>query len=75
MLDAFDPVPEPTKSDYVEAARLYRLCRSKGFTIRSTIDCVIASLCLRDDRALLTRDRDFEAIAKHSALRLAHAAS
>ena len=63
LLDAFDAVAEPTRSDYIEAARIYRLCRTKGFTIRSTIDCLIAQLCLRDGLALLTRDRDFKAIA------------
>lgn len=63
LLDAFDTVAEPTRADYIEAARIYRLCRAKGFTVRSTIDCLIAQLCLRDDFALLTKDRDFKAIA------------
>lgn len=63
LLNAFDAVAEPTRSDYIEAARIYRLCRAKGFTIRSTIDCLIAQLCLRDGMALLTKDRDFKAIA------------
>lgn len=70
LLDAFDPVPEATRTDCVEAARLYRLCRARGFTIRSTIDCLIAQLCLRDSLALLTKDRDFEAIAQFTTLRL-----
>src|SRR5487761_2324045 len=51
------------EADHIEAARIYRLCRAKGFTIRSTIDCLIAQLCLRDGLALLTKDRDFKAIA------------
>lgn len=71
LLEAFDTVAEPTRGDYVAAARLYRECRAKGFTIRSTIDCLIAQLCLRDGLLLLTKDRDFEAIARSSALRLA----
>ncbi len=70
LLDAFGPGPEPTRADHVEAARLFRLCRSKGVTIRSTIDCLIAQLCLRDDLALLTRDRDFTGIARCTSLRL-----
>lgn len=70
LLDAFGPGPEPTHTDHVAAARLYRLCRSKGVTIRSTIDCLIAQLCLRDDLALLTRDRDFVGIARCTALKL-----
>lgn len=70
LLDAFGPGPEPTRTDHVAAARLYRLCRSKGITIRSTIDCLIAQLCLRDGLALLTRDRDFTGIARCAPLRL-----
>ena len=63
LLDAFDTVAEPARADYIEAARIYRLCRTKGFTVRSTIDCLIAQLCLRDGFVLLTKDRDFKAIA------------
>ena len=63
LLNAFYAVAEPARADYIEAARIYRLCRAKGFTIRSTIDCLIAQLCLRDGLALLTKDRDFKAIA------------
>lgn len=70
LLDAFGPGPESTRADHVAAARLYRLCRSKGVTIRSTIDCLIAQLCLRDNLALLSRDRDFAGIARFTSLRL-----
>jgi predicted nucleic acid-binding protein len=70
LLDAFGPGPEPTRADHVAAARLYRLCRSKGVTIRSTIDCLIAQLCLRDGLELLTLDRDFTGIARCAPLRL-----
>ncbi|WP_420886111.1 PIN domain-containing protein, partial [Candidatus Contendibacter odensensis] len=48
---------------YCEAATLYRRCRSQGSTIRSTIDCLIARICLRHDYDLLTKDRDFRLIA------------
>lgn len=70
LLDAFDVVVEPARADYLEAARIYRLCRAKGFTVRSTIDCLIAQLCLRDDLVLLTKDRDFKAIASCLPLQL-----
>ncbi len=70
LLDAFGAGPEPTRADHVAAARLYRLCRSKGVTIRSAIDCLIAQLCLRDGLALLTLDRDFSGIASYAPLRL-----
>ena len=70
LLSAFTWVPEASMQDCAAAAALYRQCRTKGVTIRSTIDCLIAQLCLRDDQPLLAKDHDFEAIAKHCALRL-----
>lgn len=70
LLEAFEYVSEPTRADYIEASRIYRVCRSRGYTLRSTIDCVIAQLCLRDELDLLTKDRDFTAIAKFFPLRL-----
>ncbi len=70
LLQAFDWVSEPTQADYASAAALYRQCRTKGLTIRSTIDCVIAQLCLRDGLPLLAKDRDFERMAQMVALKL-----
>jgi predicted nucleic acid-binding protein len=70
LLEAFSDVPEPSRSDHIAAAALYRACRAKGLTIRSTIDCVIAQLCLRDGQALLAKDRDFDRIAEKTGLRL-----
>ncbi len=70
LLDAFDTVKEPTHQDYLESARIYRVCRNKGFTIRSTIDCLIAQLCLRDNLPLLSKDRDFKHISQCFPLRL-----
>lgn len=46
-----------------EAARLFFDLRRGGSTIRSSIDCLIAVSCLREDCTLLHNDRDFEAIA------------
>jgi predicted nucleic acid-binding protein len=63
-LSAFDAPPELDSTDYQKAAALYRQCRSRGFTIRSTIDCLIAQLCLRHDYELLAKDRDFVSIAE-----------
>jgi predicted nucleic acid-binding protein len=70
LLDAFDFLPEPLRSDYIEAARIYRVCRGKGYTIRSPIDCVIAQLCLRENLPLLCKDRDFQVIGKSFPLRI-----
>lgn len=43
-----------------EAARNYRALRSRGHTVRKTIDCLIATFCLREHHSLLHRDRDFD---------------
>ena len=43
-----------------DAARNYRVLRSRGRTIRKTIDCLIATFCLRERHFLLHRDRDFD---------------
>ena len=43
-----------------EAAQNYRVLRSRGHTVRKTIDCLIATFCLRAQHALLHRDRDFD---------------
>jgi predicted nucleic acid-binding protein len=70
LLDAFDLAPEPDRADYREAATLYRHCRSQGYTIRSTIDCLIAQVCIRHGYDLLRKDRDFRQIASCQPLRL-----
>lgn len=69
VLSAFDVSPDLDSADYENAAALYRQCRAKGFTVRSTIDCLIAQLCLRHNYELLAKDRDFEAIGHVASLR------
>ena len=46
----------------LRAAEHYRELRSKGYTIRSPIDVLLASYCITHGHALLHRDADFEAI-------------
>ncbi|MBK1706964.1 hypothetical protein CKO40_21095 [Halochromatium glycolicum] len=41
-----------------------RLGRTNGVTIRSTSDCLITQLSLRDRLPVLTKDRDFSAISR-----------
>ena len=55
---------------YVAAARLYRGFRSRGITVRGTIDCIIAQTCITAGVELLSSDQDFAAIARHTSLRL-----
>jgi len=58
-------------ADYESAADLYRLCRSRGETPRKLTDCLIAAVAIRNDAELLCEDSDFEAIARHTPLRIA----
>lgn len=52
------------------AAEIYRACRAKGFTIRSTVDCIIAATAIQHDAHLLHCDGDYEAIARFYPLRI-----
>ncbi len=56
--------------DHRRAARLYRTCRSQGVTIRRTLDCLIASVCIREDLALLHADAVFDRLAAHTSLQV-----
>lgn len=55
---------------HVAAARLFRRLRSRGVTVRGTIDCIIAQTCITAGVELLSTDQDFTAIARHTPLRL-----
>jgi predicted nucleic acid-binding protein len=57
-------------SVWEEAANLYRLGRRAGLTIRSSVDCLIAACAIRNDLEVLHRDRDFDALAQVSPLRV-----
>jgi predicted nucleic acid-binding protein len=57
------------------AVTLYRTCRRRGFTIRSTVDCLIAAVCLDAGAELFQHDRDFDVLAKVANLKLYRPAS
>jgi predicted nucleic acid-binding protein len=59
-------------ADFEEAAALYRACRARGETVRKLIDCLIASAAIRVSIPLLHADHDFEVLARHTPLELAH---
>jgi len=56
----------------VASAQNYRALRSMGYTVRKTVDCLIATFCLREGYTLLHRDRDFDIFEKHLGLLVAH---
>ncbi len=61
----------PTQAtDYEDAAALYRRCRRQGETVRKLIDCLIAAVAIRADIPILHSDADFEALARHTELRI-----
>ena len=54
----------------VAAASNYRKLRSRGITIRSVIDVLIATYCIEHNHRLLHDDRDFEHFEQHLGLRV-----
>jgi predicted nucleic acid-binding protein len=46
----------------------YRKLRRLGVTVRKTLDCWLATFCLREGHTLLHNDRDFEPFAEHLGL-------
>lgn len=54
----------------VIAASNYRKLRSLGFTTRTSVDVLLATLCIESDYELLHRDRDFDPFEKHLGLRV-----
>jgi predicted nucleic acid-binding protein len=49
----------------VRAARNYRTLRSRGITVRKTIDMVIGTYCIENGLPLLHHDVDFEHLERH----------
>jgi len=56
----------------IAAAQHYRTLRRNGYTVRTTIDCLIASFCLENHHSLLHRDHDFDAFEKLLGLQVIH---
>lgn len=51
-------------TDFRAAAGLYRCARKAGVTIRGTVDCLIAAVCIRENVKLLHADADFDRLAE-----------
>jgi len=47
---------------FLESARIYRKCRRNGKTVKKTVDCIIASICIENELTILHKDRDFDHI-------------
>lgn len=72
LIRRFAPFTElvPDRMTHLLAGKLYRDCRARGFTIRSSVDCLIAACAVENDCELLQNDRDYKHIAAVSKLRL-----
>jgi len=67
---AFPCLSESVPLDlYLKAAAIYREGRSRGYTIRSAIDCLIAAIAIEHSVPVWHRDRDFSTIARYTSLR------
>ena len=51
-----------------KSASNYRLLRSKGVTVRKTIDVLIGTFCAEHELPLIHHDSDFDLMAKHIGL-------
>jgi len=66
---AFPVVESPLRSEvFEEAAQLYRSARRAGVTVRSGVDCLIATCAIRHGLPVLHHDRDFSLLARVSPL-------
>ncbi len=72
-LDGFQVIDSGGEAIAVAAARNYRMLRSRGVTVRTTVDTVIATVCLLEGYSLLHRDRDFNAFESLLGLQVIHA--
>ncbi len=60
-----DPLPCDI---FLQAADIYRRGRQKGYTVRSSADCLIAAIAIENKVPVWHRDRDFDVIARYTGL-------
>ncbi len=53
----------PSLAAYLEAAEPFRSARRAGLTVRSGVECLIATYAIRNSLSLLHKDRDFDSLA------------
>jgi len=69
-LEPLDCVHLGGKSLAIKAASNFRFLRSKGVTIRKTVDMLIGSWCIEHEVELLHNDKDFNQIATQLPLQI-----
>lgn len=68
LLRRFEIVPMAGDAIAVAAARNFRSLRRRGITIRKTIDLLIGTWCIENQRPLLHDDNDFHPMARYLGL-------
>ena len=71
IMDRFAALPllAPNRQDHIDAAELRNHCRRRGVQI-GTIDALLAQLCIGHGLTMLTTDKDFQGVSRHSELKL-----
>jgi predicted nucleic acid-binding protein len=69
-LNPLDSVHLGGKSLAIKAVSNFRFLRSKGITIRKTVDMLIGSWCIKHEVELLHNDKDFDLIATQLPLQI-----
>ena len=72
LLASLPIIPLVGEEIAAQAARNFRKLRTRGITIRKTIDTLIATSCIEKEIALLYSNRDFDPFVQHLGLRSAN---
>jgi hypothetical protein len=71
VLRSFELVSLADPELAVTAAANYRFLRSRGITVRTTVDLIIGTFCIERGHSLLHSDRDFEPMERLLGLQVA----
>ncbi len=71
-LRVFEILSSGGEEQVLAAALHYRALRRQGITVRKTIDCWIATFCVRQGHSLLHQDADFDPFEKFLGLSVVH---
>lgn len=55
---------------FIMASNLYRNCRKRGKTVRTTVDCIISAICIENNLTLLHKDSNYDSISANSELKV-----
>jgi predicted nucleic acid-binding protein len=72
-LYVFDPYPQGSISSVkiaLYAAEYYRHLRTKGITVRKSVDLLVGAFCIEQGWPLLHNDRDFDPMEKYLGLQV-----